>query len=89
MSEEGFEEFQRAAFEAMKIPDAPKMHVDPDELVFGTPRQVADEIIRQCRALGVGNFVATFNIFEPGELRRTHELYGREVIPLLRAAEIG
>ena len=89
MSDEGFEEFQRAAFEAMKIPDAPKMHVDRDELIFGTPRQVADEIIRQCRALGVGNFVATFNIFEPGELRRTHELYGREVIPLLRAAEIG
>ena len=50
---------------------------------------MADEIIRQCRALGVGNFVATFNIFEPGELRGTHELYGREVIPLLRAAEIG
>lgn len=89
MSEEGMAEFQRASFEAMKIPDAPKMHVDPDELILGTPAQVADEIIRQCRALGLGNFVATFNIFDLTELRKAHELFGREVIPRLRAAEIG
>jgi alkanesulfonate monooxygenase SsuD/methylene tetrahydromethanopterin reductase-like flavin-dependent oxidoreductase (luciferase family) len=88
-SEEELEEFFRVSFEAMKIPDAPQPHLDPDESIYGTPQQVADEIIRQCQALGVGNFLATFNIFEIGQLRVAHELYGREVIPRLRAAEIG
>ncbi|WP_234352960.1 hypothetical protein [Streptomyces sp. NRRL B-1140] len=49
---------------------------------------MADEIIRQCRASGVGNFLAGFHIFEPEALRRTHELFGREVVPRLREAEI-
>jgi alkanesulfonate monooxygenase SsuD/methylene tetrahydromethanopterin reductase-like flavin-dependent oxidoreductase (luciferase family) len=89
LGREGFEEFHHASAEAMKIPDAPTMPVARDELVFGTPQQVADEIIRQCQALGVGNFVAVFNVFEPEALRRNHELFGREVAPLLRAAEIG
>ena len=86
--EAGVQELIRASFEAMKIPDAPKIPLDPDELIYGTPSQVADEIIRQCQALGVGNFVATFNIFEHAQLRKSHELYAHEVIPRLRAAEI-
>jgi hypothetical protein len=31
----------------------------------------------------------TFNLFEPEKLRAAHELFGREVIPQLRAAEVG
>ncbi|MFD5545076.1 LLM class flavin-dependent oxidoreductase, partial [Streptomyces sp. NPDC127079] len=49
LAEEGAKEFSRVSLEAMRIPDAPEMHVDPDELISGTPAQVADEIIRQCR----------------------------------------
>ncbi|MEU1183297.1 LLM class flavin-dependent oxidoreductase, partial [Streptomyces sp. NPDC005820] len=87
-AEEGHEEFFRVQLESLKIPDAPKKELSRDDLILGTPAQVADEIIRQCRALGAGNFAATFN-FAPAQLRRTHELFGREVIPRLRAAEIG
>ncbi|MFF4806297.1 LLM class flavin-dependent oxidoreductase [Streptomyces sp. NPDC002144] len=87
-AKDGHDEFFRVSFESLKIPDAPQMKLDPDELILGTPAQVADEIIRQCRALGAGNFMATFN-YAPAELRRTHEVFGREVIPLLRAAGIG
>ncbi|MEV7976795.1 LLM class flavin-dependent oxidoreductase [Streptomyces sp. NPDC086519] len=89
LGREGIEKHTRVTLDSLKIPDAPHTTLDPDELIYGTPSQVADEIIRQCRALGVGNFVAMFNIFEPDELRKVHELYGREVAPRLRAAEIG
>ncbi|MBO4253317.1 LLM class flavin-dependent oxidoreductase [Streptomyces griseorubiginosus] len=89
LGREGIETHMRVSSEAMKVPDAAHMALDPDELIYGTPTQVADEIIRQCQALGVGNFVASFNIFDLDELRRNHELFGREVLPRLRAAEIG
>jgi alkanesulfonate monooxygenase SsuD/methylene tetrahydromethanopterin reductase-like flavin-dependent oxidoreductase (luciferase family) len=85
---EGVEEFSRVSHEAMKIPDA-TLHVDKDELIIGTPEQVADEIIRQCTTAGVGNFLAMFNVFDANELRNHHELFGREVIPRLRAAQVG
>jgi alkanesulfonate monooxygenase SsuD/methylene tetrahydromethanopterin reductase-like flavin-dependent oxidoreductase (luciferase family) len=87
-SQESLKELLRRTGEAMKLPDTPRHLADPDEFVYGTPAQVAQEIIRQCRAMGVGNFVAAFNIFEPEQLRRAHELFGREVIPQLRAADI-
>ena len=89
-AEENNKEFFRTSAEAMKIPDADlHISVDPDEVIYGTPQQVAAEIIRQCRALGVGNFLATFNIFDQQQLRAAHEIFGQQVIPLLRAAEIG
>lgn len=86
---EGVEEFSRVSFEAMKIPDAPALHLDPDELIVGTPDQVADEIIRQCTIAGAANFLAMFNVFDADQLRMHHELFGREVIPKLRAAQVG
>ncbi|OBJ10570.1 LLM class flavin-dependent oxidoreductase [Mycobacterium sp. 1465703.0] len=85
----GTQEFFRVSAEAAKIPDAGEAPISNDELIYGSPKQVADEIIRQCTTAGVGNFLTTFNIFDPDELRRTHELYGREVIPRLREAQIG
>ncbi|SPF06672.1 LLM class flavin-dependent oxidoreductase [Streptomyces sp. MA5143a] len=88
LGREAVDELHRFRVEVMKTPDAPRTQVDRDELIHGTPPQVADEIIRQCRALGVGNFLAGFHVFEPEALRRTHELFGREVVPRLREAEI-
>ncbi|MFD5541748.1 LLM class flavin-dependent oxidoreductase [Streptomyces sp. NPDC127079] len=88
-AQEGTDELFRFNMQNMKVPDAPSPHFGRDELIAGTPAQVADEIIRQCRALGVGNFLAVFNVFDLDDLRHQHELFGREVIPLLRAAEIG
>ena len=68
----------------------PDLHlpVEEDELIYGTPKQVADEVIHQCQVLGAGNFLASFNIFDADQLRRMHDLFAQEVIPRLRAAEV-
>jgi alkanesulfonate monooxygenase SsuD/methylene tetrahydromethanopterin reductase-like flavin-dependent oxidoreductase (luciferase family) len=87
--QEAVAELLRISAEAMKVPDAPHAPLGTDELIAGTPSQVADEIIRQCQALNVGNFIANFIIFDPEQLRNAHELYARHVVPRLRAAEVG
>ena len=80
-------ELARASGEAMKIPDF-HLPIEKDELIYGTPEQVADEIIRQCTVLGAGNFLASFNIFDADQLTRMHDLFAEEVIPRLRGAEV-
>jgi hypothetical protein len=53
----------------------------------GHATEVAETIIEQCRAVGAGHFLAVLNyaalVDETGE---AHELFGRQSIPLLRAA---
>jgi alkanesulfonate monooxygenase SsuD/methylene tetrahydromethanopterin reductase-like flavin-dependent oxidoreductase (luciferase family) len=88
-AKDGLKEFFTVSSEAMRLPDSADKPVEKDELIYGTPEQVAEEIIRQCRALGAGNFLATFNVFDQEQLRKNHELFGTEVIPRLRAAELG
>ena len=51
-------------------------------LLVGTPEQVADELIREAK-LGVEQFFLPFTDFAPPE---TLALFGREVIPAVRAA---
>lgn len=84
---DGVAELMRFSFEAMRIPDA-HIPTAPDELVYGTPDQVADEIIRQCQILGAGHFLASFNIFDADRLREAHDLFATGVIPRVREAEI-
>jgi alkanesulfonate monooxygenase SsuD/methylene tetrahydromethanopterin reductase-like flavin-dependent oxidoreductase (luciferase family) len=88
-AKEANKEFFAVSMEAAKIPDAPDRPLEKDEVIVGTADQVADEIIRQCTSLGAGNFLATFNVFDVDELRKHHELFGRHVIPQLRAAGLG
>jgi len=76
-----------------KVPDAPAQtggfKISEDEFITGTPKEVAGQIIDQCRATGAGNFLAVLHWSAPiDEVERAHELFGREVIPLLRAAAI-
>lgn len=85
----GAKELFRVSAEAMQVPDVGEKTVEKDELIYGTPEQVADEIIRQCTALGVGNFLVTYNVFDLEELRKQHDLFSRFVIPRLRAAKVG
>ena len=87
IAKDGVAELARASGEAMKIPDL-HLPVEEDELIYGTAEQVADEIIRQCRVLHAGHFLASFNIFDADQLRHMHDLFGQEVIPRLRAAEV-
>lgn len=63
--------------------------IGEDEFIAGTPARVADEIIAQCRHVGAAHFLAVLHWGAPAaEVARGHELFGREVIPLLRQAAI-
>ena len=73
------------------VPDAPApsggFTLSDDEFITGTPRDVAQTIIEQCRAVGAGNFLTVLNWSAPfDEVALAHELFGSEAIPLLRAA---
>ena len=75
------------------VPDAPNPRrgapeVADEESIGGTPAQVAEQIIEQCRDCGAAHFMA----YSPGSLSR--EQIGRslqlwaDVIPLLRRASV-
>jgi alkanesulfonate monooxygenase SsuD/methylene tetrahydromethanopterin reductase-like flavin-dependent oxidoreductase (luciferase family) len=73
------------------VPDAPAptggFTLSDDEFVTGTPKDVAQNIIEQCRAVGAENFLTVLNWSAPvAEVAQAHELFGREAIPLLRMA---
>jgi alkanesulfonate monooxygenase SsuD/methylene tetrahydromethanopterin reductase-like flavin-dependent oxidoreductase (luciferase family) len=73
------------------VPDAPAstggFTLSDEEFITGTPKDVAQTIIGQCRAIGAGNFLSVLNYCAPiDEVAQAHELFGREAIPLLRAA---
>jgi alkanesulfonate monooxygenase SsuD/methylene tetrahydromethanopterin reductase-like flavin-dependent oxidoreductase (luciferase family) len=75
------------------VPDAPApsggFTLSDDEFITGTPEDVAQNIIEQCRAVGAGHFLAVLNWSAPvDEVAQAHELFGREAIPLLRAAHM-
>lgn len=60
-----------------------------DEFIVGTPADVADQIIAQCRAAGCAHFMAGLrpsNAFE--DMARDHVIFGEQVIPILRKAEL-
>ena len=73
------------------IPDAPAatggFTLSDDEFITGTPKDAAHNIVEQCRAVGAGHFLAVLNYSAPiDEVAQAHDLFGREAIPLLRAA---
>lgn len=63
--------------------------IGEDEFIAGTPGHVAEEIIRQCRAIGAAHFLAVLHWGAAvNEVARGHELFGEKVIPLLRKAAV-
>jgi alkanesulfonate monooxygenase SsuD/methylene tetrahydromethanopterin reductase-like flavin-dependent oxidoreductase (luciferase family) len=72
--------------------DAPKQgsgfSVHADEFIAGTPAQVAEQIIAQCRASGAGHFLAILGRAVDEHRIRAVELFAEQVIPVLRRAEI-
>jgi alkanesulfonate monooxygenase SsuD/methylene tetrahydromethanopterin reductase-like flavin-dependent oxidoreductase (luciferase family) len=72
------------------VPDAPAptggFTLSDEEFITGTPKDVAQTVIAQCRAVGAGHFLAVLNYCAPvDEVAQAHELFGREAVPLLRA----
>jgi alkanesulfonate monooxygenase SsuD/methylene tetrahydromethanopterin reductase-like flavin-dependent oxidoreductase (luciferase family) len=83
----------RAGIHSPSLLDSPKadsgFSVHDDEFIAGTPAQVAEQIIEQCRSCGAGHFLAILG--RAVDRRRTEAvtLFGEEVIPILRGAETG
>lgn len=61
--------------------------VDDDEFITGTPAQVAEQIVEQCRHTGAGHFVAMIN--HKDDVERAWQLFGEQVNPVLRKASVG
>ncbi len=60
-----------------------------EEFIVGTPKRVADEIISQCRAVGAAHFLAVLHWGAPHEeVAAAHAMFGREIIPVLRQAQV-
>jgi alkanesulfonate monooxygenase SsuD/methylene tetrahydromethanopterin reductase-like flavin-dependent oxidoreductase (luciferase family) len=62
--------------------------VHVDEFIAGTPAQVAEQIIEQCRACGAGHILAILGRAVDQRRAAAVELFGEAVIPILRRAEI-
>ena len=81
----------RIGTEKTDLMDAPKdekgFTVHDDDFVTGTPRQVAEQIVEHCRAVGAGHFLAILGRGVAAGAREMPLLYGEEVIPLLERAE--
>jgi alkanesulfonate monooxygenase SsuD/methylene tetrahydromethanopterin reductase-like flavin-dependent oxidoreductase (luciferase family) len=72
--------------------DAPKpatgFSLHADEFIAGTPAQVAEQIIAQCKSCGAGNFLAILGRAVDEQRIKAVELFAEQVIPILRRAEI-
>ena len=72
--------------------DAPKagagFSLHDDDYIAGTPAQVADEIIEQCRKCGAGHLLAILGRAASLRRREAMTLFGEEVIPQIRRARI-
>jgi alkanesulfonate monooxygenase SsuD/methylene tetrahydromethanopterin reductase-like flavin-dependent oxidoreductase (luciferase family) len=62
--------------------------VHDDEFIAGTPAQVAEQIVEQCRACGAGHFLAILGRAVDEHRFRAVELFGEQVIRSLRKADI-
>ncbi len=62
--------------------------VHDDEFIAGTPAQVAEQIIEQCRACGAGHILAILGRAVDERRAEAVELFGEQVIPILRRAQI-
>jgi alkanesulfonate monooxygenase SsuD/methylene tetrahydromethanopterin reductase-like flavin-dependent oxidoreductase (luciferase family) len=60
--------------------------VHDDEFIAGTPTQVAEQIIEQCRACGAGHILAILGRAIDERRARAVTLFAEQVIPILRRA---
>lgn len=73
--------------------DAPRagagFSLHDDDYIAGTPAQVAEQVIDQCRKCGAGHFLAMLGRSISPRRRESLALFGEEVIPQMRRAQIG
>jgi alkanesulfonate monooxygenase SsuD/methylene tetrahydromethanopterin reductase-like flavin-dependent oxidoreductase (luciferase family) len=73
------------------VPDAPPpaggFTISDEEFITGTPAEVAEQIVEQCRVVGAGHFLAVLHWGAAiDEVIAAHELFGSKTIPILRTA---
>jgi alkanesulfonate monooxygenase SsuD/methylene tetrahydromethanopterin reductase-like flavin-dependent oxidoreductase (luciferase family) len=82
----------RVRAQSSALLDAPKagsgFSVHEDEYIAGTPAQVAEQIVAQCRATGAGHILAILGRAVDERRAAAMELFAAEVIPLLRRADV-
>jgi alkanesulfonate monooxygenase SsuD/methylene tetrahydromethanopterin reductase-like flavin-dependent oxidoreductase (luciferase family) len=78
-------EFTKTFFD---LPPEQAPRLADDEVIVGTADQVTAEIVRQCRALGCSNVLFSAPTADFDVHLRTHEIFGREVIPVLRETSV-
>jgi hypothetical protein len=72
-------EYERLSTQALDAP-APSggFTLSDDEFITGTPKDAAQTIIEQCRAVGAGHFLTVLNWSAPvDEVAQAHELWSR------------
>jgi hypothetical protein len=73
--------------------DAPKagagFSLHDDDYIAGTPAQVAEQVIDQCRKCGAGHLLAILGRAASPRRRESMALFSDEVIPQMRRAQIG
>lgn len=73
--------------------DAPRagagFTVHDDDYIAGTPAQVTEQVIEQCRQCGAGHLLAMLGRSMSPRRRESLALFGEEVIPHMRRAQIG
>jgi alkanesulfonate monooxygenase SsuD/methylene tetrahydromethanopterin reductase-like flavin-dependent oxidoreductase (luciferase family) len=62
--------------------------VHDDEFIAGTPIQVAEQIIAQCRVTGAGHILAILGRAVDRQRVKAVQLFGEQVIPILRRTKI-
>tara|TARA_R110002126_G_scaffold47512_36_gene133203 strand:- start:774 stop:1814 length:1041 start_codon:yes stop_codon:yes gene_type:complete len=62
--------------------------VHDDEFIAGTPAQVAEQIVEQMRIAGAGHFVGMLGRGLGRKRADQFEMFGRDVIPVLKSADI-
>jgi len=77
---------------ASSLLDAPRtgagFSVHDDDYIAGTPAQVTEQVIDQCRKCGAGHFLAMLGRSMSPRRRESLALFGEEVIPQMRRAQV-
>jgi alkanesulfonate monooxygenase SsuD/methylene tetrahydromethanopterin reductase-like flavin-dependent oxidoreductase (luciferase family) len=68
-----------------------QMVMNPDDFAVGSPKTVADKLVAQCEEGGFGMLSGwhDFASFRWADFEKSHRLYGTEVGPILRKANVG
>ena len=69
-------------------PETDSSGLSNDEFVSGTPSEVAEQLVEQCRAVGASNVMVMYGPTDPTEIAQDHALFAKHVLPVLHQASL-